>query len=600
MSSAWSPTTRSWRPEVGDYLVMAWPSEAAGSAAAQKAWLMAQGDWTVRLETDAMAVFTRGPLEPKVQRLPGQAGLLIGDVFDSQAAREGFGRLADLTGLGGDPETVSSKLMARVFGAYVAILPSSAAPLGVFREPMGGREGLIWSRDGVDIAASVLLVNGPLSPRDLAIDRDVLADLLRQKNLSSARIPLRGVRSALAGALDQGAGRVSVFWTPGNCAREPAASTDPGALERVVDGAVAALTKGRRAVLAEVSGGLDSAIVLASLKRAGAPVIAGLNHAWPQPEADERAYARAAADLAGIDLDYEMRGLLVLDADKLADVAASPRPSFNAADPDHDRALARALQRFDADALVTGQGGDAVFFQMASVGLVEELLLGRPAVGGRMAALAAVARRMRRSVWGLIGEAWASRSAHVAPMPSSSLLTEAVAEAGHIARHPWLEDIAGVSLAKQLQIQAITNNQAVFGASVRGGHGVILQPLLSQPVVEHCLAVPATILAAGDGDRAHARAAFAARLPACIRDRRHKGDLSVFFARSMAASLDFLRPWLMDGELVAAGLLDRRQLDAVLRHDHLIWFDHSGELIVAAILEAWTRHWSAAIAARAD
>lgn len=582
---------------MGDYLAMAWPAEAAATAADQRLWLTREGDWTVRVETDRLAVFTRGPREPVVQRLPGQGGLLIGEAFDSQAAREGHGQRADLAGFGGDPETIARKLAARVFGAYVAVLPSPAAPLGVFRDPMGGLEAVLWSRDGVEIVSSTLLTHGPLSPGHLAIDWTALARLLRQKNLSSALIPLRGVRPASPGALDQGRDRIDRFWTPGACVRGPAASSDPQALERVVDGAVAALASGRRGVLAEVSGGLDSAIVLASLQRAGAPVIAGLNHAWPEPEADERAYARAAADLAGLRLDCEMRGLLVLDADKLADVAAAPRPSFNAADPDHDRALARALDRFEADALVTGQGGDAVFFQMATAGLAAELLCGRPVVGGRLAALSALARRMRRSVWGLIAEACAARSAHVAPMPSSSLLTEAAAQAEGAERHPWLEDVAGVSLAKQLQIQAITNNQAVFGASVRGRGAAILHPLLSQPVVEHCLAVPATILAAGDGDRAHARAAFAARLPASIRDRRYKGDLSVFFARSMAASLDFLRPWLMDGRLVQAGLLDRHKLDAVLRRDHLIWFDHSGELTVAAILEAWARHWSATIEA---
>lgn len=582
---------------MGDYLVMTWPSGAASAIADHRCWLVEQAGWSLKVETDHLAAFVRGPRPPTVQRLPGQGGLLIGEVFDSQAARDGYGRRGDLTGLAGSPERIACKLLAEVFGPYVAIFPSADDALGVLRDPMSGLECLRWSAGEVEVIASTPCATGPLSPPDLAIDWALLARLLRQKNLSSAEIPLRGVRSVPPGVLAQGE-RETRLWTPGDFARACAASTAPAALAQVVDGATAALTMGRRAVLAELSGGLDSAIVLAALKRCGAPLVGALNHAWPQPEADERVYARAAADQAGVGLECEARGLLVLSADKLADVASAPRPSFNAADPDHDRALAAALDRHAADALVTGQGGDAVFFQMATSDLVIDILRGRPIEGSRLTALASVARRMRRSVWGVLGEALSRRARPLPPMPGSRLLTHDAARVDGGERHAWLRDLRGVSLAKQLQIQAITNNQAVFGASVRAAHGAILQPLLSQPVVEHCLGVPATILSSGDGDRALARAAFAERLPAVIRERRHKGDLSVFFARSMAASLDFLRPWLMDGLLVEAGLLDRATLDVVLRRDHLIWHDRSGELVIAAILEAWVRHWSATVGRR--
>lgn len=579
---------------MGDYLVMSWPPDAAPIAAGHRRWLIETDGWSVKVETDHLAVLVRGPRPPPVQRLPGQGGLLIGEVFDSQAARDGYGRPGDLTGLSGSPERIAGKLLAEVFGAYVAILPSGDEPLGVLRDPMSGLECLRWSANEVEVVASTLCVRGPLSPANLAIDWTLLARLLRQKNLSSAEIPLRGVEAVPPGVLVQGQHRRRL-WTPGAFARAGAASPSPAALARVVDGATAALTMGRGAVLAEVSGGLDSAIVLSALKHCGAPLVGALNHAWPQPEADERIYARAAADEAGVTLECETRGLLVLSADKLADVAGSPRPSFNAADPDHERALAAALDRHAADALVTGQGGDAVFFQMATSDLALDILRGGPVEGPRLAALAAVARRLRRSVWGVLGEALARGARPLPPMPGSRLLTPNAARADGGERHPWLRDLRGVGLAKQLQIQAITNNQAVFGASVRARHGAILQPLLSQPVVEHCLGVPATILSSGDGDRALARAAFADRIPRVIRERRHKGDLSVFFARSMAASLDFLRPWLMDGQLVAAGLLDRAALEDVLQRDHLIWHDRSGELVIAAILEAWARHWSATL-----
>lgn len=83
-----------------------------------------------------------------------------------------------------------------------------------------------------------------------------------------------------------------------------------------------------------------------------------------------------------------------------------------------------------------------------------------------------------------------------------------------------------------------------------------LAPLLSQPVVETCLAVPAWTLA-GDRDRSLARLAFADRLPDRIRLRRSKGHMTSVYGRMLAAGLPRLRPWLLDGVLAQQGLIDR-------------------------------------------
>jgi asparagine synthase (glutamine-hydrolysing) len=81
-----------------------------------------------------------------------------------------------------------------------------------------------------------------------------------------------------------------------------------------------------------------------------------------------------------------------------------------------------------------------------------------------------------------------------------------------------------------------------------------------------------------------------------VRARRGKGDLSVFFAQSMAANLPFLTTFLLDGRLARHGLIDRTRLEPLLSRDELIWFDHSGEFTIAMVLEAWVRHWEASLA----
>lgn len=114
---------------------------------------------------------------------------------------------------------------------------------------------------------------------------------------------------------------------------------------------------------------------------------------------------------------------------------------------------------------------------------------------------------------------------------------------------------------------------------------------MAQPLVEACLGVPAPILALGQLDRPYARAAFADRLPPVSLLRRSKGDVSVFFSKSLAASLPTLRPFLLEGRLASQGLIDVDRLEPLLYCEPMIWRDCVGEVMLTATLEAWVRAW---------
>ena len=582
------------------YIVLTWREDAAASAAALKARLGQDVSLRLAVDRPAMAVFLDRERPLKCVHLPGQTGVVIGSVFDKAEALAGRGRIADLTHVQvADPATVCRRLIAEVWGAYVAVLPDRDGAPNVFRDPLGGLECLTWNRDGVFVAASRLDPMAPHAPREAVVDWAAIGALLRQKNLSSVTVPLTGVRGVDPGVLLLAGGGQRRLWRPGDFAATDAARRDvhPRELAAVVDGCVAAWSAGRSGVLCEVSGGLDSAIVLAALSKARAPIVGAINHYWPEPESDERLFARAAAERASVVLTERAHGLLALDADKLARVACAARPSFSAADPDYDADMAWRLQETGADGLFTGQGGDAVFYQMAPAALAGELLRGTSSGRPPLEALALLSHRTRRTAWSLVSEALKAWRAPVAPHPPVSFLADAHAAPGPGDRHPWLQDIAGVRPAKQAQIQALTNNQSMFGDSLRARSGRLIQPLMSQPVVELCLSIPAPILAIGEVDRPFARTAYADRLPAIVLGRRWKGDLSVFFAQSMAENLPFLRSFLMEGRLAAHGLIDPARLEPILHRDELIWFDHSGELTIAFVLEAWARSWEARIAA---
>ena len=70
-------------------------------------------------------------------------------------------------------------------------------------------------------------------------------------------------------------------------------------------------------------------------------------------------------------------------------------------------------------------------------------------------------------------------------------------ERGVGRRHPWLENVAALPPAKAAQVQRIVNARLFWGDCRRTRTAELLHPLLSQPVLEHCLSIPADVLAKG-------------------------------------------------------------------------------------------------------
>lgn len=571
---------------MGDYLVLTWPHGAPPAAARQARTALArEPGWSLALDGHELCVFVGGSTPPPLV-WTGSA-VVIGEVFDAAAARRGQGAALSLRGDERPAEALFARLTTQGFGAWVAVAPTLSGRPDVARDPLGQREAVIWRRGEVVFIGSRLPRTPEARPADLAVDWPALGRLLRQKALTSAVLPLIGVDSLAPGEVLLGGRRISL-WSPAGVVRAARGTALPSkeALARVIDGTVAALSADRRPVLCEISGGLDSAIVASALQRCGARVTGAVNHYWREVEADERRFAQAVADQAGWPLATVARGLLHLDAEKVARATATLRPSWNAVDPDHDADLAARLQPDQAQVLMTGQGGDAVFCQMAPPQMIVDLLRAPgPDLAGRLAHLS---RRTQRSIWRLLAGA---PSAALRPPGLASPPSFAVG--GGRDAHPWLRDLGGVAPGKAIQIQALVANLSVFGDCPRARAGDLVHPLLAQPVVETCLAIPAPTLALGAGDRPFARAAFADRLPAIIRDRRAKSDLSAFFSQSLAASLEFLGPFLLQGRLAEHGLIDPEHLAPLLDAGQLIQEDHAGALFAAIMLEGWARHWSA-------
>jgi len=435
------------------------------------------------------------------------------------------------------------------------------------------------------------------------IDWSAIAQILDDPSSASHRSAIQEVVSLPPGCcrvLPTGDERC--FWTPGSIARGAGARVRAdveAGLRRAVDLSVAAWTMEARTVLVELSGGLDSAIVTGSLARLTPPPrIHLLNHATQEPGGDERSYARLVAERAGLPLNEIRIGANALDLSRLIPSEHPVEPLLYGLDLRHDEATAHAAGQVEADRILTGQGGDALFFQMPTLDVAADIVRLRGMRALCSPDLLDAARRARRSIWSawrLVLRDRLKQDRAVEHFPAPFVTPEAT----RLARvsgleHPWLRDLDDLPPAKITQIRAFVHSQIFHGPTARMACAPLIHPLLSQPVAEACLAAPVPYLAYGMIDRAAARAAFTDYVPAVVACRASKGEATGYYAGAVRNSLEFLRDLLLNGHLVSNGLLDRAGLDLALRTESLIAQDIYRPLLLYASIEAWAIHWMTA------
>lgn len=490
-------------------------------------------------------------------------------------------------------------LLETAWGGYVALF--AAGPAGapaLLRDPSGAVEVFAWRRAGAWVVASdIEPLPSRLWPEQIAIDWDGVLGALAKPLGALARTPLLGVEAVAPGVLLMlgEPPRSELMWRPAHQATREAPSDAAEALARTVTTVVRRMTAGRKRLLIEVSGGLDSAIVAAAWAQApepGGPAFA-LNYYGDRRESDERTWACALCDRLDLPITARFKPLRPLRMEDLEQLAAGPRPSFSALDPDRDRNTAALARLIRADGILTGGGGDAAFFQAPTADLVADYLTHKGLALAFDPLVQDVARWLGRSIWSVLWEAWRKP----APPPRLTLarFLHTDAAAATFAPHPWLAELDGVPPGKRRQIAALVAAHEGFARSRRADAAPVLQPLLAQPVMELCLAIPTWAHVEGGGDRALARRAFADRLPASLVERRSKGSLTSFYARQAAVSLEVLRPFLLDGALARARLLDRKAVEAALTPERLIRTADGAVLLRAAAVEAWVRRWQAMI-----
>lgn len=542
---------------------------------------LARAGWSRRVSDPYIQVFAPSAGRLAVTRGLDGHGVLVGDIFDRAGAPLSAVTRGSLACRPLD-DAQARKVIAECWGRYLLIRRVSGE-VAVLRDPSGAVEAVSWRKGGVTlISTSAEAVLDPWLPDDLSIDWTGVSDLVNAPGEHRHDLALNGLTAIAAGELHvvgpQGSCGEQI-WRPADIYRASRRADRPN-LRAVVERTVQTLAGNHRWV-AEVSGGLDSAIVAAALKPDQRDnVAAWVNHYVDQPEGDERPYARPVVERLGYRLTEVRREGLRLDAARLSQSAEGFRPAINDIDPDYNDDIADRIEATGAWGSLTGQGGDAVFFQMPTPLIAFDEILER-GVRFRPAAVHRIARWTRRSLWpaGWV-KAW---RAH-----------RAVQRAWD---HPWLDDLQGVPPAKALQMSVLAFCQTYQGQAVRSRAGACVNPLLSQPVMEAGLAWSAVDLTWGGRDRSAARDAFVDVLPPQVFSRRSKGELGAYYGEAVAQRLDFLRDYLLGGALAGAGLIGPALEDGMTR-EALLWRGGFSHLLSLALTEAWVRRWRERLAAR--
>lgn len=486
--------------------------------------------------------------------------------------------------------TPAESVVRDYWGSYVLFADRPGGHF-VLRDPSGAipvyhrREGSchIYASDDALLWAGSDIVPTP--------DLDFVRGWLSFPFLRSGLTGAIGVRELTAGrchTVDAAGIREEQVWSPAGQLAKPPLVRPEEAVERLRAELLHCIPRvvpeGQHCFL-KISGGLDSALVAAALAAAGRQ-FTGINFATRGPEGNERAYARAVAAHAGVDLIELIEEPIAIDLE---------HPPVNRLRPPRhpllqglDRAYAVQWSALGAGAVVDGAGGDNIFAYLNTAAPV----LDAWACGGASSVWRTIndlAVLHSETLWATARFAWRKMRRGTSTMwPANHDFLMPGAIARESDAHPWLELPPNVRPGAREHVRSIVGIPHFF-SDPAPGMPATLHPLLAQPIVELALRIPTHLWITDGRDRAVARAAFANLLPEAVRRRRGKGALGEMFRIQFRDLQPALSAFLLKGRLVEAGIADSRAIDAYLT-DSSGWAGYQAiRLLEITAAEQWLR-----------
>jgi asparagine synthase (glutamine-hydrolysing) len=520
-------------------------------------------------------------------------------------------------------------LITNFWGSYVAVLRDCVSQtVRILRAPMGALPCFMSSLHGVQVVFSHMEDAVALGLSQFTINWDYLRFQLVH------RLPLSS-ETGLVNVTELGPGECLELLCSSDFASElrkcrttywnPTALTQGDVIEDfsqavsltnfVTRACVQAWAHGHSSILHQLSGGLDSSVVLRCLSTASIkPRITCINWYDASSSAgDEREFARVVASISDCHLVEQPHRQV--DLRVFQTIRPSARPTRNYTAYASTPVEASIAQECEATAIFCGAFGDCLFsrssFWNASAEYVARRGIRLPLV--RVALDAAECGRL--SVWTILFNGIRDGIKARSTAQWTDYLNNPMAYRGHVDVdfasmvhrdalgdldsyvdrfvHPWFNSTVGISPAKLWMISAL-HGELLYHGPFSGLNDPNVIPVLgSQPLVELCLRVSADLTIKRGVDRAVAREAFSNMLPHSILTRDYKGTVNAWLQGVVKANIPFVREFLLDGLLVRERLLDPERIERVLSPTPTRLIVKETDIIKHMYNEAWLRRWYA-------
>lgn len=388
-------------------------------------------------------------------------------------------------------------LLDDYWGSYVAILmPASDSQLLVLRDPSANLPCLMRRVGHHLLLASDTALLGQWDGPAIQPDYLSIARLLSGVDQMGRKTCLSGIDELMPGeqlTWRDGTVGLRMCWSPWPFVEQALPPGDIAELlaDRIL-GCTASWASCFDHIALGVSGGLDSSSVAAGVRRSEA-VLRCLTMIGPDPDGDESRFAQQLCAHLGLGLLVVPYQLAEIDITRPT-LAHLPWPvgSLFVQGILHAHAALRAQGPIDA--YFAGNGGDGVFSSLRSAApLVDRFRAEGPGAGclATLRDVSDLTGASMRTVLTKAGKRLIQRDTGLRPRRDLQGLHPAIAAqlGPRASLHPWLRDAGRHPAGKWAHVAMISRSHRSMELHPRT-EAPQIAPLLSQPIVELCLAIP--------------------------------------------------------------------------------------------------------------
>lgn len=578
--------------------------DAAGTTV--RRWIAQCTNWQVVVDEPGMAILCIGITESQPARILQDCsgrihGVVLGDLFTASPNARCYRFTPD------ESERIlrnaGRQLISDYWGNYVALWRDPQTHRRwALRGPAATLPCLHTSLADVEIYFSWTEAVAALEPAAFSINWKFMARSLTAP-LASSYTGINEIHEIPAGFCKSAT--LQRYWDPFAIARtDPIDSFDVATneLHTAAQACAHAWAQSVPRIVHALSGGLDSSIVLACLNDAPSrPEIVCLTHFTAGPDSDERAYARLAARHANRELIEREHPQNIDLHGALHGVRFETSPGLRM--PEIDRIELDLAHERGAEIITRGDGGDELFCRHHTHFYVADFLRAHAFHPALLPLLLHAAFREGETIWVVLARAirnafiprrWDMMAIFRDDQEDQSLLhPDVLADMANDREFglPEVQSTRDCAPGKLWQINLLAGRRFHYLPSMRDGDARPVSPLLSQPLIETCLRIPTYMQMANRRERAVARAAFVCRVPEEILERRWKGGAEEHAWQILRQNLAFVREVLLEGQLVAAGFVDRPRLETLLTGDPSTVVRATVPVFELLGAEAWLRAW---------